>query len=122
MALTVAYLSSYPQFGPAPTQTYAATYTFTNGLYTQSGTQYVAGYLDGENRAKFFYTDGATIALPKLVTITQISQVDSAGTTKTGDFVVTLSYTAGSPDATSANSQIFLDAQGLLILAAGQYG
>lgn len=120
MALTVTNVGGYPAFGGATNK--IAGLTFTSGVYTPGSTTYVAGYLDGESRAKFFYTDGATIALPTLTNITQVSQVDSAGNTKTGAFYVTLSYTAGSQDATSANSQIYLDEFAILITSTAQYG
>jgi hypothetical protein len=47
--------------------------------------------------------------------------VDAAGNTKTGGFYVELAYSAGSPDATSANSQIYLDEFAMLIIS-GEYG
>jgi hypothetical protein len=125
MALTVANLSNYPQFGSTAglTDVDAASFAFTSGVYTQSGTQYVAGYLDGESRAKLYYTDGSTIALPKLVKVTQVSIVDAAGNTRTGGFYITLgSWAAGSPDTPSANSEIYLDQMAIILLASTAYG
>lgn len=119
--LSAVNIGSYPQFGPNPTQV-DASLSFSSNVYTPGSTTYVAGYLDGENRAKLFYTDGTSIALPTLTSITRISQVDSAGNTKTGGYTVVLSYTAGSPDATSANSEIFLDEMAILVTAGTQYG
>src|SRR5260221_12629262 len=116
MALSVSNLSSYPSmsFGVTLTQVNAPTYTFTNGVFT-AGTVFVAGYLDGENRSKLFFTDGSTIPLPKMLNIKQVSQVDAAGTTKTGFYFLTLTaWSALSPDASSINSEIFLDADALL--------
>lgn len=120
MALSVTNVGSYPAFGGA-TQTIAGL-TFTSNVYTPGSTTYVAGYIDGENRAKLFYTDGSTVALPTLTNITRTSQIDAAGTTKTGSYYVTLAYSAGSPDATSANSQIYLDQFAILITSTAQYG
>ena len=120
MSLTVTNIGEFPAFGGSTGKISGV--SFSSNVYTPGSTTYVAAYLDGENRAKFFYTDGATIALPTLTTITQISQVDAAGNTKTGSFVVVLAYTAGSQDATSANSEIFLDEFGILITSTSQYG
>lgn len=119
MALTVLNLGQYPSNS---TQVDASSFTYTNGVSTTNAGSFIAGYMDAENRAKFFYTDATPTALPTLVSVSQVSQVDSAGNTKTGGFLVTLSYSAGSPDATSANSEIFLDQSGLLIKASTSTG
>lgn len=125
MALSIKFLSNYPQFGSAAglTNVDASSFTFTNGVDNSTYTGYIAGYIDGESRAKLFYTDGSTIALPKLVKVTQVSIVDAAGTTKTGGYYISLgTWAPGSPDSASANSEIFLDQMGLLIAASTQYG
>lgn len=119
MALSVLNLGPYPSNS---TQVDASSFTFTNGVSTTNAGSYIAGYMDAENRAKFFYTDATPTALPQLVSVTQVSIVDAAGSTKTGSYIVTLSYSAGSPDATSANSEIFLDTSGLLIKASTSTG
>jgi hypothetical protein len=119
MALTVLNLGPYPSNS---TQVDASSFTYTNGVSTTNAGSFIAGYMDAENRAKFFYTDATPTALPTLVNVTQVSIVDSAGNTKTGSYLVTLSYSAGSPDATSANSEIFLDTSGLLIKASTSTG
>ena len=120
MALSAVNVGPVPAWGAASGSNNAGL-TFTNGVYTPGSTTYVAGYLDGEARSKMFYTDGSTIAVPTLTNITQVSIVDAAGNTKTGAYYVTLSYAAGSPDATSANSQIYLDDFAILI-TSGQFG
>lgn len=120
MALSVTNIGGYPAFGGATNK--ISGLSFTNGVYTPGSTTYVAAYFDGEQRAKVFYTDGATIALPTLTQITQVSIVDAAGTTKAGAYYVTLAYTAASPDATSANGTIFLDEFAVLITSTAQYG
>ena len=120
MALTVQNIGPVPAWGAASGHTTAGV-TFTSGVYTPGSTTYIAAYYDGESRSKVFYTDGNTIAVPTLTSITQVSQVDAAGVTKTGGYTVVLSYASGSPDAVSANSQIFLDEFGVLI-ESGQYG
>lgn len=88
MALSVATLAGFPSINTtlqrsAGTPTDAATFSFTNGVYTQVGTQYVAGILDqqGVNPSRVFFTDnntgggasGATVNLPTLVSVTQVS-------------------------------------------------
>lgn len=119
MALSVLNLGPYPSNS---TQVDASSFTFTNGVSLTNAGSFIAGYMDAENRAKFFYTDATPTALPTLVSVTQISQVDSAGNTKTGSYLVQLSFSASSPDATSANSEIFLDVSGLLIKASTSTG
>lgn len=118
--LFVVNVGGFPAWGGA--SNVDAGLSFTSNVYTPGSTTYVAAYLDGESRAKVFYTDGTSISLPTLTTITRISTVDSSGTTKTGGYNVVLSYAAGSPDATSANSQIFLDEFAILITAGTAYG
>lgn len=87
MALSVASLAGFPSINTtfqrsAGTPTDAATFSFTNGVYTQGSTQYVAGLLDvaGVVPSRLFYasnnTGGAangTVVLPTLVSVTQVS-------------------------------------------------
>jgi hypothetical protein len=121
MSLSVQNIGPVPAWGQASGST-SAGLTFTSGVYVPGSTIYVAGYLDGENRSKLFFTDGSSIAVPTLTQITEVSIVDSAGNTKTGGFYVELTYAAGSPDATSANGTIFLDEFALLIESSTAYG
>lgn len=125
MALSIKLLSNYPQFGNplGLTNVDASSFTFTNGVDSSSYTGAIAGYIDGEARAKLFYTDGQSVALPHLVKVTQVSIVDAAGTTKTGGYFITLgSWSSASPDSASANSEIFLDQMGMLIAASTNFG
>jgi len=93
MALSVATLAGFPSINTtsqraAGTPTDAATFSFTNGVFTQGGTQYVAGILDqqGINPPRIFFTDngtgsgstGGTVVLPTLVSITQVSATGSS--------------------------------------------
>lgn len=119
MALTVLNLGQYPANG---TSVDASSFTFTNGVSTSNAGSFIAGYMDAENRAKFFYTDGSSIALPTFVQATQVDIVDAAGNSKTGAYYIQLSFSAASPDATSANGTIFLDQSGLLIKASTSFG
>jgi len=88
MALSVANLAGFPVINTtfqrsAGTPTDAATYSFTNGVYTPGSTVYVAGILDqqGVNPSRIFFSDngtgggstGSTVILPTLVSITQVS-------------------------------------------------
>jgi hypothetical protein len=88
MALSVATLAGFPAINTtfqrsAGTPTDAATYSFTNGVYTPGSSVYVAGILDqqGVNPSRIYFADnntgggttGATVALPQLVSITQVS-------------------------------------------------
>lgn len=120
--LGVYYLYGYPGNVASGSLVDVSSFTYSSGISTTHAGAWIAGYMDGENRAKFFYTDGSTIALPTLTSVTNVSIVDSAGNTKTGGYNVVLSYAAASPDATSANSEIFLDPYGLLIYAGTAYG
>jgi hypothetical protein len=88
MALSVATLAGFPALNStfqrsAGTPTDAATFAFTNGVYTQGATQYVAALIDqqGINPTRIFFADnntggaatGGTVTLPTLVSVTQVS-------------------------------------------------
>jgi hypothetical protein len=88
MALSVATLAGFPALNStlqrsAGTPTDAITLAYTSGVYTQSGTQYVAALVDqqGINPTRIFFADnntggaatGGTVTLPTLVSITQVS-------------------------------------------------
>lgn len=88
MSLSVATLAGFPALNTtfqrsAGTPTDAATFSFTNGVYTPGSTTYVAGILDqqGVNPSRIYFSDnntgggatGATVALPTLASITQVS-------------------------------------------------
>lgn len=73
MALSVATLAGFPSsqsalVGGSPVD--AATFTFTNGVYTQGATQYVAGILDKEGvvPSRIFTTN----PLPTLVSVSLV--------------------------------------------------
>jgi hypothetical protein len=136
MTLQVVTLAGFPAINTTfqrtagtPTDTLAAQTgnatigltSYTNGVYTQSGTQYVAGILDsqGINPSRIFLADnttgsgstGATIPLPTLVSVTQVSahgqsiqNLDAASfmyTDKVGysGFVVLLNAATGQQDS-----------------------
>lgn len=88
MALSVATLAGFPALNStfqrsAGAPTIAATFAFTNGVYTQVGTQYVAAIIDqqGINPTRIFFADnntggaatGGTVTLPTLVSVTQVN-------------------------------------------------
>lgn len=93
------------------TPTVAATFAFTNNVYTQVGTQFVAGILDKEGvvPSRIFYsnngtgTGGAlgTQPLPTLVSITRNIYVDHIGNTLPEGYVVVLNPAQPGPDAGS---------------------
>lgn len=92
MSLSVATLAGFPSVNTtfqrsAGTPTDSATFSFTSGVYTQGGTQYVAGIVDqqGINPSRIFFTDNntgggtvGTVVLPTLVSVTQVSATGSS--------------------------------------------
>jgi hypothetical protein len=125
MALSVATLNGFPGNVPSGSQTDAATYTFTAGVYTPGSTTYVAGFMDGEMRAKLFAGGGTGgVGLPTLVSITQVSVVDSlqsGSPTVIGQYVVRVQPQPGSPDVLSWQT-FRLDPNALLIIASTSAG
>lgn len=93
----------------------------TAGVYTPGNTYYVAGFLDGEQRARLFYTDGSTIGLPILKSITQTQYTDTVSTKGGGFKIVLTPNSANLIDATSPMT-FYLDGYAILILAGTQYG
>lgn len=95
----------------AGTPTDAATFAFTSNVYTQSGTQYVAGILDtpGVVPSKIFYANNGTgnggglgtQPLPTLVSITRNIYTDNVGNTLPEGYVVILLPAEPGPDAGS---------------------
>jgi hypothetical protein len=105
---------------------------------------YLYGFVDGSQRARFFYSSTAnSIALPTLVAppviplnfvgvgnatatscvVYQLQQTGSdygATVAGNGPYLVTLSFSAGSPDSASP-FQFTLDAQALLLIASTAY-
>jgi hypothetical protein len=134
MALSVAAIAGFPAANStyqesAGTPVVAAYHSFTSGVYTVSGTVYVAGYLDGEERGRVFYANNDTgtagvspeIGLPTLISITQLSQVDNLGNTQYGGYKIVLDFGANSSDYSSPMN-LFLDQNAMLIIASTQYG
>ncbi len=105
---------------------------------------YLYGFIDGTQRARFFYSSTAnTIALPTLVAppviplnfvgvgnstaancvVYQLQQTGSdygATVAGNGPYLVTLSFSAGSPDSASP-FQFTLDSQATLLVASTAY-
>ena len=108
----------------------ASSISFTNNVYTGTGSQYVVGFLDGEMRGRFFYTDGSTIALPLLKSITQITYSDAneisySGATlgaKVGQFKIALTPASNNLIDAVSPMTYTVDPSVVLILGAGQYG
>ena len=104
--------------------------TFTNGVYTGTGSEYVVGFLDGEMRGRFFYTDGSTIALPLLKSITQITYSDaneiapasvSLGA-KAGQYKIALTPASNNLIDSVSPMTYTVDGSAAIILGAGHYG
>lgn len=133
MTLSVATLSGFPAvnttfqptsaFGAwaaAGTPTDAATYSFTSGLYTQSGTSYVAALIDKEGvvPSRIFGCDngtgggsvGSTKPLPTLKTVQEMTTTDPYGNTLVGGYIVTLIPAPGS--SSSGVTAVLTDAPG----------
>lgn len=114
----IAYISAYPATGSGG----------SFGVYTPSGSIYCAGFLDGEQRSRLFYTDGSTIALPTIKSISQTTYSDvgeiGVGTQaiKGGGFKLVLTPASNNLiDATSPMT-FYLDGYAILIVASTQYG
>ena len=136
MALTVCPLSQFPNSSgsssvvsagsglPSGTVTNFGSLSITSPNYFPNSTQYVAGYMDGTQHARIFIpsnASGNTYPLPTLAEITEIFQTDSAGNNKSGGFRIYLTAGSGSPDQSSPET-VFLDPDGILLLASTQYG
>lgn len=142
MALSVANLNVYPYGGAAvvdnettitnyalSAHTSAATLAAfptvgsggTAGVYTPAGNIFVAGFMDGSQVARMFYTDGNSVALPTIKYIAQTQYTDSVGL-KGGGFKLALTPSAANlVDATSP-MVFYLDGFTFLIIASTQYG
>ena len=129
MALSVANLNAYPVLGTVVDAAGTGLTGFSSYPYTPGSNVFVVGFVDGEQKAKFFYvnnTTSAVVPLPTLVKITQIvSPPDPSGTTKTDGFLVQVLPGTGtgglSPDASSP-STYYLDPNALLIIASTNVG
>jgi hypothetical protein len=116
-----AYIAAYPTVGSGGTV----------GVYTPAaGTIWVAGFLDGSQIARLFYTDGSTIALPTVKYIAQTIYSDlgelgtnpAGGAIKGGGFKIALTPAANNLiDATSPMT-FYLDGFAMLIMASTAYG
>jgi len=104
--------------------------TFTSGVYTGTGSQYVVGFLDGEMRGRFFYTDGSAIALPLLKTITQITYSDAneisySGASlgaKAGQYKIALTPASNNLIDAVSPMTYTVDGSVVILLGAGLYG
>ena len=86
----------------------------------------LAGFIDGENRAKLFYTDGSTISLPTVATVILNLYWNGAFGVSTAGYMfgpvkLIVTYATGSTDAASP-SQFVLDQNTMLIVASTAYG
>ena len=86
----------------------------------------LVGFQDGEQRAKLFYTDGSTIALPTVATVILDLYWNGAfgvaiPSYEFGTVKLIVTYATGSTDAASP-SQFTLDQNTLLLVAGSAYG
>jgi hypothetical protein len=92
---------------------------------TTSGGQFIAGYLDGEERGRLFITSAGTPSitngLPSTVSVTQTSIVDSAGSTKVGGFKV-LMLPAAVDTVDSSPMNIYVDQSAWFLVATTANG
>lgn len=95
---------------------------------TSSGGQNVAGYLDGEQRAKLFINSSGTPlsgianSLPTTISTTQITQIDSAGNSKTGGWKVVIQSAAVDTVNYSSPQTIFVDPDAWFLIASTSNG
>lgn len=93
----------------------------TAGVWTAGSTVYCAGYIDGDQKSRLFYTDGSTVNLPTIKYIAQTQYTDSVGV-KGGGFKVALTPSANNlVDATSPMT-FYLDGYAMLIIASTSVG
>lgn len=95
---------------------------------TNTGGQFVAGYLDGEQRAKLFINSAGTPAngiassLPSTVSTTQITQVDAAGSSKVGGWKVVINPAAVDTTNFSSPQTVFVDQSAWFLIASTANG
>lgn len=94
---------------------------------TTTGGQFVAGYIDGEERGHNFLGPNAvtpTVAnsLPVTVSVAQTSIVDAAGNTKTGGFQVNINPNANDTVNYSSPQSLYLDTSAIFIIASTSNG
>lgn len=129
MALSVANLSQYPVIGTSVDAAGTGLSGFSSYPYTPGGNIFVAGFIDGEQKAKLFAVSnvgGAVLPLPTIVSIKQTAApADPIGAVKTGGFTLTVLPGTGtggiSPDASSPTSY-YLDQEAVLIIASTNVG
>jgi hypothetical protein len=152
MALTVGNLNVFPYLAGTPTDNenvatgYSLTSHFSSAYISANpatssggtfatwtptaGTVFIAGFLDGSQRCRLFYTDGVAVGLPSVKYIVQTIYSDSGelgtnpagGGSKGGGFKIALTPSATNLiDATSPMT-FYMDGYAMLIVASTQYG
>lgn len=93
---------------------------------TVGGGQFVAGYVDGEERGRLFIAPNqappVANSLPVTVSVSQTSIVDSAGNTKTGGFKVQINPNALDTTNASSPMTIYVDQNAQFIIASTNNG
>jgi hypothetical protein len=91
--------------------------SFTGAISTLSASsQYIAGFLDGSERARLF---DASVALPQL-SVAPVQITDPQGNS-TGGYYLQLTYASGSLDAGSP-AQFLLDQYAIVLVAGTSTG
>lgn len=96
------------------------------GSLTSSGGQFVAGYVDAAGVSKLYITTGGAPSvansLPSTVSTAQTTQVDSAGTSKVGGWVVKIAAAAADTTNISSPLNVYLDQEAYFIVASTNNG
>lgn len=98
------------------------------GSLTTSGGQYVAGYLDGTQRAKLFINSSGTPlsgianSLPSTLSVTETTQVDAAGNTKSGGYKVAITVNALDTVDASSPQTVYVDTDAYFIVGSTSNG
>lgn len=83
-------------------------------------TFWIAGWMDCSGKSHQYYTDGSSVALPTLVSITQIQYTDTA--IRGGGFRIKLAYASNNYVDSQSPPTVLLDEYAWLVVAGTQYG
>lgn len=94
---------------------------------TTTGGQFIAAYVDGEERGHTFLGPNAVTpaianSLPVTVSVAQTSIVDAAGNTKTGGFQVNINPNVLDTVNSSSPQSIYVDTSAVFIVASTNNG
>jgi hypothetical protein len=94
---------------------------------TSSGGQFVAAYIDGEQRGKTFLAPASSApavanTLPVTVSTAQTSIVDSAGNSKAGGWLIKISPAAADVVNSASPQNIYVDNSAVFVIATTNNG